>query len=236
MARRQRRAFLMRWNPRISSYTQERFDKDFPSGEACDDWSIWDYQKSHSGDLYFMAKVGSKVNGIVWGGYLNGRPYQLQDIATDQILPGRFIKLTYQFIQDIDKQRAFTSDELSEVLPNIDWDHGHSGVQLSIEDSEKLALYLGNMMLHMKEDKYITYDSYEEKHYVICDMITYLCPQLKERLLKEGKIADGYKPAKEITDIGVNYIENAVKENTCLEDILFLTNINGELILLSDED
>jgi hypothetical protein len=92
------------------------------------------------------------------------------------------------------------------------------------------------MMLHMKEDKYISYDSYEEKHYVICDMITYLCPQLKERLLKEGKIADDYKPAKEITDIGVNYDEGAVKSNTSLEDILYLTKINGELILLPDED
>lgn len=224
----------MRWNPNISSYTMERFYNDLSKHRACSNWSIWDHESARSGDLYFMARVGTEHDGIVWGGYLDGPVYRLKSKATGELLKGHYVDTTWQFIQDIERRKAFTAAKLQQVLPAIDWHHGHSGIQLSEDDAETLALFLGNEMLHLRESKTLLFDDYEQRHYVITSMITYLCPKLKCDLLAQGRFTNPMIPQKAITDVGVNYDDKLVKADTRLEDILTLEKINGELVLSPD--
>lgn len=70
--------FILKWNPVISSYGMDRLNEDFYFGKKKIledenpwgfDWSVWNYEKAHEGDRFFMLKVGEgENNGIVMSG------------------------------------------------------------------------------------------------------------------------------------------------------------------------
>lgn len=52
-----RKTFIMRWNTDISSYKLSEFEdamEDFFDEGFYYDWSIWDYQKAHIGDRFYI--------------------------------------------------------------------------------------------------------------------------------------------------------------------------------------
>ena len=143
IAPRQRRVHLLRWNPSISSFTRKKFEIIFSSykknlpidKENSLDWSVWNWKEVMHRDLFVMMQVGQKVNGIVWGGFLGGYPYQYER-EDGTITRSRFFETTVQYMHRIEKTGLMTADRLAKAVPNVDWLHGHSGEMLSVEDAE----------------------------------------------------------------------------------------------------
>ena len=130
--------FLMRWNPAISSYKLDVYHhncEDFPDG-FCIDWSVWDYQKTHTGDCFEMMPVGEYKPGIVFYGVFNSDPYQDEDWA------GTNKKRYYVLMECLgfnpEDDPIITDEELGCQITEVDWMHGHSGVVLGEKESQRL--------------------------------------------------------------------------------------------------
>lgn len=231
---RQRRIFVLRWNPAISSYTTERFLEHFSqykAGEGLDmDWSVWDWETVMHRDLYVMMRVGGENNGIVWAGYLVGQPYQYQ-YKDGRMSKSHYFEIDYTFMNHCEKTGILTAQRLNEVIPEVDWEHGHSGELLSVDAGEKLALFIGNELLHAEEGDNLVIDDFEQKPYVIGDTVGFLCPELKRKLRKAGKTTDEcfYESGRprQINDLLVHYDNEKVTPGCRLEDILYLKRKNG---------
>ena len=77
-----RKTFIMRWNTDISNYKLSEFEdamEDFFDERFYYDWSIWDYQKAHVGDKFYMIRTGDGKNGVVMRGTIIGQPYPDED-------------------------------------------------------------------------------------------------------------------------------------------------------------
>ena len=138
-----RKTFIMRWNTDISNYTlaefQEAMDDFFEPGFYYD-WSIWDYQKAHVGDRFYMVRTGKGKNGVVMRGYIMGEPYPDEDWSGKG---RRVYYIRMKPLTMLDSERApmlITTDELSEKIPGFDWKEGHSGMILSDEQAAKLEV------------------------------------------------------------------------------------------------
>lgn len=230
---RQRKAYLLRWNPNISPYSRERYEEDFThyveTGSDPEDmnWTIREHSQVESGDIYFMAQVGCDVNGIVWAGYLEDEPYDMMD-RKGRLVPHKFIDITYFFMQRIEKKMILTADRLKEVVPEIDWNKGSSGILLSPETAEKLALEVANQLLHATEDANLKFAEYEEKKGVIEDIVGYLCPQFKTRLYESKRMEEQYAEkisegaTFEVAETTIRYNSEHVNDTSSIEDIAVL--------------
>ena len=136
-----RKTFVMRWNTDISNYKLSEFEdamEDFFDEGFYYDWSIWDYQKAHIGDRFYMIRTGEGKNGVVMRGTIIGTPYPDEDWS------GKGRKVYYirmSLSNMIHPERTpllLTTDELTEVIPNFNWKGGHSGEILSDAQADKL--------------------------------------------------------------------------------------------------
>ena len=136
-----RKTFIMRWNTDISNYTLSEFEdamEDFFDEGFYYDWSIWDYQKAHIGDKFYMIRTGEGANGVVMRGTIIGTPYPDEDWS------GKGRKVYYirmNLTNMIHPERTpllLTTDELTEAIPDFNWKEGHSGEILSDSQTDKL--------------------------------------------------------------------------------------------------
>ena len=136
-----RKTFVMRWNTDISNYKLSEFEdamEDFFDEGFYYDWSIWDYQKAHIGDRFYMIRTGEGKNGVVMRGTIIGTPYPDEDWS------GKGRKVYYirmSLSNMIHPERTpllLTTDELTEVIPDFNWKGGHSGEILSDAQADKL--------------------------------------------------------------------------------------------------
>ena len=136
-----RKTFIMRWNTDISNYKLSEFEdamEDFFDEGFYYDWSIWDYQKAHIGDRFYMIRTGEGANGVVMRGTIIGSPYPDEDWS------GKGRKVYYirmSLSNMIHPERTpllLTTDELTESIPDFDWKEGHSGEILNDTQSAKL--------------------------------------------------------------------------------------------------
>jgi hypothetical protein len=136
-----RKTFIMRWNTDISNYTLSEFEdamEDFFDEGFYYDWSIWDYQKAHIGDKFYMIRTGEGANGVVMRGTIIGTPYPDEDWS------GKGRKVYYirmNLTNMIHPERTpllLTTDELTEAIPDFNWKEGHSGEILSNTQADKL--------------------------------------------------------------------------------------------------
>ena len=133
---------ILMWNPSISSYTMERFEKDLRSlshGWIPDDfnWSVWNYENAREDDRFFMVKVGPGTNGIVMSGTFSSNPYQVEDWSGK----GRKVFYMDMLIEEMihpDRCPILTSEKLAAEIPDFVWDGGHSGQLLNEEQADKL--------------------------------------------------------------------------------------------------
>lgn len=134
--------FILKWNPAISSYGMDRFDEDFYFGkkEIIEDetpwdfnWSVWEYEKAHEGDRFFMLKVGDgENNGIVMSGVFCSEPYEDEDWSGK----GRktfYMDMDFDIVVDPATDKVLPTSLLTEHLPMIEWTKGHSGVLIEPE-------------------------------------------------------------------------------------------------------
>lgn len=136
-----RKTFIMRWNTDISNYKLSEFEnamEDFFDEGFYYDWSIWDYQKAHIDDHFYMIRTGEGKNGVVMRGTIIGNPYPDEDWS------GRGRKVYYirmslsNMIHPDRSPLLLTTDELTEAIPEFNWKEGHSGEILSDSQADKL--------------------------------------------------------------------------------------------------
>lgn len=194
---RQRRVFVLRWNPSISSFTRDDFDNYMAQYQGTIpydkenplSWNVWDWKEVSHRDLFVMVQVGQEINGIVCSGFLGGFPFQYEK-EDGKLSKEHFFELTVEFMQRIDSTKVLTIDKLEKAIPNVDWLHGHSGELLSVEDAEKLGLLMVNELKEIDQSEYLYFDDYNQKKYVLADILTFMCTELKGRLKKQGRISN----------------------------------------------
>ncbi len=129
----QSQTFVIRWNPEISSHKIADFEhamEDFYEDGFYYEWSIFDYEKVHVGDRFFMLKVGNGNTGIVMSGIIVSLPYKDEDWSGK----GRdvhYVRMIPDCMVHPDKSKMVTIQMLDETLPDVNWNEGHSGVLLS---------------------------------------------------------------------------------------------------------
>lgn len=128
-----RKTFIMRWNTDISNYKLYEFEEamdDFEEDGFYYDWSIWDYQKVHFGDKFFMIRTGEGKSGVVMRGTIIGTPYPDEDWSGK----GRkvyYIRMSLSHMIHPDKSPLLlTTEELSKKISGFNWEEGHSGMIL----------------------------------------------------------------------------------------------------------
>lgn len=136
-----RKTFVMRWNTDISNYKLSEFEdamEEFFDEEFYYDWSIWDYQKAHIGDRFYMIRTGEGKNGVVMRGTIISSPYPDEDWS------GKGRKVYYirmSLTNMIHPERTpllLTTDDLTKAIPDFNWKEGHSGEILNDSQSAKL--------------------------------------------------------------------------------------------------
>lgn len=124
--------FVMRWNPEISSHKVADFEhamEDFYEDGFYYDWSIFDHEKVHVGDRFFMLKVGNGNTGIVMSGIIVSLPYEDEDWS-GKGRDVRYVRMIPDCMVHPDKSKMITIQMLDETLPGVNWNEGHSGVIL----------------------------------------------------------------------------------------------------------
>ena len=128
-----RKTFIMRWNTDISNYKLCEFEEamdDFEVDGFYYDWSIWDYQKAHIGDRFFMIRTGEGKHGVVMRGTIIGTPYPDEDWSGK----GRkvyYIRMSLSHMIHPEKTPLLlTTEKLSNAMPSFNWEEGHSGMLL----------------------------------------------------------------------------------------------------------
>lgn len=133
------RVYVLRWNPDISSYKMDTYERDreeYPDGWTSD-WSIYDYEQARQGDLYVMMCVGEGNTGVVFHGDFASDPYQSKDWRqTGRMI--HYVDINCFNATAPDELPILTPDELYLAIPDVDWLHGHSGELLSPENGLKL--------------------------------------------------------------------------------------------------
>ena len=128
-----RKTFIMRWNTDISSYKLWEFEDEmryFKNDGFLYEWSIWDHQKVHYGDKFYMVRTGKGKHGIVMSGTIIGTPYPDEDWSGK----GRkvyYVRMKVSHMTHPDKSPLLlTIEKLSKAIPDFNWEEGHSGVIL----------------------------------------------------------------------------------------------------------
>lgn len=136
----ERKAYLMRWNPAISSFTEKDYEEcveNMVHGMFRMNWSIREWEEARRGDFFYMLRVGDDKAGIVFSGQFISDPYPGDDwagstkrrmyadmICSNPVEPG--IK------------PSLSLERLQREIPAFDWAKGHSGVLLSEDVSMNL--------------------------------------------------------------------------------------------------
>lgn len=130
--------FLLRWNPAISSVTEDGFRRMVEHFPFCEmDWSVHDFAQADQGDTFYMMRVGDDRPGIVMRGVFSSTPKRAADWAKEGKV--RFYcDLRIDYIMDVHHDPYISLTQLEKRYPEMDWNHGHSGVLLSKEEEHAL--------------------------------------------------------------------------------------------------
>lgn len=124
---------LLRWNPEISSFRMEDFEKALKCARNSQNytlnWSVWEHEKIHSGDRFFMLRVGKGNTGIVMSGSILSEPYPEKDWS------GKnrniyYVDIVPDFLIDSNNNPPLRIADLEKEMPKYDWKEGHSGMVL----------------------------------------------------------------------------------------------------------
>lgn len=131
--------FILKWNPAISSFKYEDYREayaQYPEGFQMN-WSVYEWQKAKKGDEFYMIRVGAGQTGAVWHGVFTSDPYQSDDWS------GRGRKVYYMDMDvyemnEPDSEAIIPTEKLQEVIPDLEWNKGHSGQLLTVRQAEIL--------------------------------------------------------------------------------------------------
>lgn len=135
------KTYLMRWNPAISSFTEQDFKEcveNAQDGKFRMNWSISEWEEARRGDMFFMLRTGDDKAGIVFNGYFLSDPYTGDDWA-GSTKRRCYVDMICQNAVDPGGSPAISLAELKEAIPAYTWEKGHSGELLPDDVSEKLS-------------------------------------------------------------------------------------------------
>lgn len=147
----EQRTFILKWNPAISSYTiHNHIDSVAHIDNWEFNWSVYEWEKAHNGDRFFMVRVGEGKTGVVMSGIFISEPYPRRDWnrirKTKEIY---YMDMQPNFIVNPETMPIITTEQLQEAIPVFDWSKGHSGMLLSEYQARKLeeliASYLSDV-------------------------------------------------------------------------------------------
>lgn len=142
------KTYLLRWNPTISSFKLDDYRdvlSKYPGGFSGLNWSVYEWEKAHKGDHYYMLRTGDDKAGIVFRGVFTSDPYPGEDWAGNGKQRYYMDMDSYDCVP-ADVQSPICIEELEKVVPGIDWRRGHSGELLSSEDADRLNELWNNIM------------------------------------------------------------------------------------------
>ena len=148
------KGYILRWNPKISSWTEDRHEdlmEDLEYSDHADmNWSIYDWEKLEEGDFFILQQVGTDSDGIVMIGTFSSLPYgdrswkrrdgtnlfyadmyvhfMISRRLNRQKTDDRKIQVPDENIKDISKPLIMDAVSLERKFPDIQWHKGHSGV------------------------------------------------------------------------------------------------------------
>lgn len=135
----ERRAFLMRWNPRISDFKLNVYRRMIasPFSSSQMHWAVTDWQHVSPDDYAFLACVGTDYDGLVGGGPILELPSKGRDWC-DKSRPRKYVDFSLDMAINPKSEYRISAERLESVLPEIDWHGGHSGVLLPPEAASTL--------------------------------------------------------------------------------------------------
>lgn len=135
------KTYLMRWNPAISSFTEQDYAhcvEHQEDGHFFMDWSIYEWEEARRGDIFYMLRTGDDKAGIVFNGYFMTDPYTGEDWK-GTTRRRCYVDMACCNAAAPDAAPQIPLQTLKEAIPSIDWDKGHSGELLSDDVVKKLS-------------------------------------------------------------------------------------------------
>ena len=135
---------ILKWNPAISSYSMQHYLTDIMNlnriGYHEMNWSVWDYEKIHKDDRFYLLKVGQYgQTGIIAFGFISSNPYTGSDWrGKKQII--HYVNLDPYVMLNPDALPILSTERVQAEMPDFDVTGGHSGVVLTDSYAEKLNL------------------------------------------------------------------------------------------------
>ena len=138
------RLFVLRWNPGISSFTEERFQEGMRllnrrgSDALGFDWSIWEHEAVRPGDWWVMLRVGTDADGVVGAGVFTSTCYPGLSWRGDgkQIW---YADMAILWFQDPSRSGLLRAEALEPDFPELEWHGGHAGVRVDAALAERLV-------------------------------------------------------------------------------------------------
>lgn len=141
--------YLMRWNPSISSLTQEGYEELYNNKETGTlhlNWSVYEWEEARRGDLFCMMRTGDDKAGIVFNGFITSNPY-VQDDWAGTSKRRLYVNLACLNARELGAEPIIPLEKLSKEIPSIDWAQGHSGVLLPQDVARRLFELLAEAIM-----------------------------------------------------------------------------------------
>lgn len=138
------RTYLMRWNPSISSFTEEDYEEcleNMVHGMFRMNWSISEWEEARRGDTFYMLRSGDDKAGLVFQGQLLSDPYTGDDWAGSN-KRRCYVDMVCMNAVEPKEKPLLSLEKLQKAIPEINWVKGHSGELLSEEVVSKLEVLL----------------------------------------------------------------------------------------------
>lgn len=135
------RHYLMRWNPSISSFTENDYKEcldNRKNGMFRMNWSIYDWQEARRGDYFQMLRTGDDKAGIVFAGQFITDPYPGDDWAGSN-KRRMYVDMVCVSLPESAEKPLIPLEKLQKAIPSIDWLKGHSGELIPEEAADKLS-------------------------------------------------------------------------------------------------
>ena len=147
------RTFILRWNPAISSITiHNHIDSIAHIDDWEFNWSVYEWEKAHEGDRFYMMRVGDGNTGIVMSGIFISEPYTERDWnrvrKTKEI---HYMDMQPNYIVNPETMPIITTAQLQEAIPDFEWSKGHSGALLTDDQAERLEYLFEEYLAAVKD-------------------------------------------------------------------------------------
>lgn len=134
------RTYLMRWNPSISSFTEDDYKEcveNMIHGMFRMNWSIKEWEEARRGDFFYMMRTGDDKAGVVFNGQFISDPYPGEDWAGTN-KRRMYVDMICTNPANSEEKPRVSLERLQELIPSFEWTKGHSGALLPEEVTAQL--------------------------------------------------------------------------------------------------